>query len=695
MSLYFNGTSDYLSIPDSDDWYFGTEDFTTDFWVNFDSASSTQILWEQAVASFDDYTQVFINSARIYFYAQESPSIIANYSALWTPITGTWYHIAIVRNGTSILIFIDGQSQSLTITQAIGTSSLPNVAGPLTIGGRSVSGVSMDGYLDEFRISKGIARWTTDFTPPTIQHTSDSYTKLLLHMDGDKSESGHTISCEGVPQLNTAITKWNGSMYFDGSSDYLTIPDDDGFDFGSDDFTIDFWVKQTTGFSGNAYYLDHSFDSDNRVYFYNGDGSNNGLLYRVMVSGSTIVDIDDFDAKISDANWHHMAVVRNGTSWIIYKDGINVASDTADIIYPDIDGDITLGRYNTEYLNGYIDELRVSKGIARWTSDFIPPTAPYYNSLVTFASQSDMTFSLTSSISENFEPTFTLIDNDDQGAGYYTDVWGDGTFLYAACNDDGLRSYSVDGAGNLTYIDTDDQGSFYKSVWGDGTYIYAACQSHGLRSYSVDGSGNLTYLDVDDQGGDDYGWVWGDGTYIYVACNTSGLRSYTAGVGGDLTHMDVIDQGGDYLGVWGDGNFIYAACSAGGLRSYSVGVGGILTYIDTDDQGDNYYGVWGDGNFIYATCVTGGLRSYSVDGAGNLTYIDTDDQGQNYYGVWGDGNFIYTTTTGGIRSYSVDGSGNLTYISEEDTFSCRGVWGDGTYIYAACYESGLSSYTFD
>ena len=79
--------------------------------------------------------------------------------------------------------------------------------------------------------------------------------------------------------------------------------------------------------------------------------------------------------------------------------------------------------------------------------------------------------------------------------------------------------------GKLVYLDTDDQGDFCHGVWGDGTFIYAACGEDGLRTYSVDGSGNLTYLDTDDQGGNYYE-AWGDGTFIYAACEVDGLRTY-------------------------------------------------------------------------------------------------------------------------------------------------------------------------
>ena len=71
----------------------------------------------------------------------------------------------------------------------------------------------------------------------------DTYTKLCLHMDGDQSDSNHTVTVNGNPKLNTTTKKLGASsMYFDGVGDYLTIPDSTDFTFGNDAFTVDFWM---------------------------------------------------------------------------------------------------------------------------------------------------------------------------------------------------------------------------------------------------------------------------------------------------------------------------------------------------------------------------------------------------------------------------------------------------------------------
>jgi len=252
------------------------------------------------------------------------------------------------------------------------------------------------------------------------------------------------------------------------------------------------------------------------------------------------------------------------------------------------------------------------------------------------------------------------LDSDDQGDEAHS-TWHDGNFLYLANYGGGLHSYSVDGNGNLTHIDSDDPGGNARGVWGDGTFIYLA-SGNGLHTYTVDGSGNLTHVDDDDPGGYAYG-VWGDGTFVYLA-NSDGLHSYSVDGSGNLTHIDFDARDKAVRGVYGDGTFLYVANGSNGALTYSVDGSGNLTHIDSDDQGEEAIGVWTDGTFIYVTYFDDGLHTYSVDGSGNLTHIDSDDQGGYAYGVYGDGSYIYVGNgNNGVHTYSVDGSGNLTYTA--------------------------------
>jgi hypothetical protein len=289
----------------------------------------------------------------------------------------------------------------------------------------------------------------------------------------------------------------------------------------------------------------------------------------------------------------------------------------------------------------------------------------------------------------------THVDSDDQGDAA-EDVWSDGNFIYLANDTGGLHVYSVNPAGTLTHVDSDDQGDNARRVWGDGNFIYLANEGGGLHTYSVNSSGTLTHIDSDDQGGSALG-VWGDGKFIYLANYTSGLLTYSVDSSGNITYIDADDQGDNALGVWGDGKFVYLANDTGGLHTYSVDSSGILTHVDSDDQGDAAYEVWGDGTFIYLANYSGGLHTYSVSSSGILTHIDSDDQGGLARKVWGDGSYIYLANEGGgLLTYSVNSSGTLTYVDSDDQGdNALGVWGDRNLIYLANDTGGLHTYSVD
>ena len=168
-SLLCDGNSDYLSIPDSDDWDFGAGNFTIDFRVRFNDFSTNQGFFSQWV---DDNNCVFSymhSNGNLQFYSISGGVYTSGYYFAMGPSTNTWYHLGIVRNGTNFYIFKDGVFQALTVGTAIGTNTLPNLAIALTVGytrGAALTGY-LNGWIDEFRVSKGIARWTANFTPPT------------------------------------------------------------------------------------------------------------------------------------------------------------------------------------------------------------------------------------------------------------------------------------------------------------------------------------------------------------------------------------------------------------------------------------------------------------------------------------------------------------------------------------------------
>ena len=103
------------------------------------------------------------------FYWRDSGTARANFYCTWNPSANTWYHIAIVRNGSNEYIFVDGVSQGLTVD--VNPATLGDVNDVLKIGQTQDSPIN--GWIDEFRISD-TARWTSNFTPPSEAYNGEA-----------------------------------------------------------------------------------------------------------------------------------------------------------------------------------------------------------------------------------------------------------------------------------------------------------------------------------------------------------------------------------------------------------------------------------------------------------------------------------------------------------------------------------------
>ena len=168
-----DGTGDYLTYADNADWDFGTGDFTIDNWVRFAALGGDNNLFSRNAIGgniqwkFDKGS----NSLKAYW----GGGFVRNEG--WTPSIDTWYHVAIERYSGNVYIYVDGtklgtaaaNSTDLTFTDAI------------FIGAIEDGSQSINGWIDEYRISKGIGRYAgTNFTPPTAAYSVDSSSSLML-----------------------------------------------------------------------------------------------------------------------------------------------------------------------------------------------------------------------------------------------------------------------------------------------------------------------------------------------------------------------------------------------------------------------------------------------------------------------------------------------------------------------------------
>lgn len=172
--LFTAATSDYVDTPDSDDWNLGTLDFTVDFWLRRTSTSIYHGVFSQFVDSNNNVSFAFDNSNILYFIAVKSGTTIGRFyctAANHGMSAGTWYHVAVVLASGTPYLFVGGSSKTISVSTSFSGKTMPDIAGTFRIGWAYSDGARyLNGWVDEFRFSKGIARWVTTFTPPTHEY---------------------------------------------------------------------------------------------------------------------------------------------------------------------------------------------------------------------------------------------------------------------------------------------------------------------------------------------------------------------------------------------------------------------------------------------------------------------------------------------------------------------------------------------
>lgn len=170
-SMKFPGTTGSHINGDataSADFTFGTGDFTIDFHINFGSVAGTQVIYDGRPASSTGvWPLLFLTGSNLQWFVSNAARITGAPAGGWA--ISTDYHVAIVRASGSTIMYVNGTQVGSTYTDANSYLVVPNL-GP-RIGESVDAGSALNANVDEFRISKGIARWTSSFTPPALAYS--------------------------------------------------------------------------------------------------------------------------------------------------------------------------------------------------------------------------------------------------------------------------------------------------------------------------------------------------------------------------------------------------------------------------------------------------------------------------------------------------------------------------------------------
>lgn len=259
-----------------------------------------------------------------------------------------------------------------------------------------------------------------------------SYPITLFHFDAPGEEE-LVIDEAGKPwddyslELVTNVKKIGvSSLYFDGSGSYAQGSTSQDYEFGSGDFTVEWWEYRFNAASGTAVLSRDGGGSYPPFSFGYADGTNS-LVY-ITSNGSSwdIANGKSFGA-ISTTTWTHYAITRSGTTFRMFTNGTKVQEWTSSASIRASSNPMVIGKYGSSYITACIDEMRIVKGYAAYTADFTAPTEPFVLSGTIYAAWTNANGTGTE-LTENFLIDITYgaaggeitVTNNGSTAGYLT-----------------------------------------------------------------------------------------------------------------------------------------------------------------------------------------------------------------------------------------------------------------------------------
>jgi len=379
-SIYFDGSGDKLSLPLSADTNIvkNNDDFTIEAWVyptSFTGAAQTIVSqWGQVSTTTDGWILATNTSGQLgWYYGPYSTSAVAITGTSNPLCLNSWNHVAIVRTSGSHIMYVNGSQAGTYSGNSFYTGSYSydthiGFYGNGTTGGSPTSW--WNGYISDLRFVKGSAVYTSNFTLPTAPLTAITNTSFLISGTNasiiDKSQRtnlklvGNTTG--STNQVKFADTK---SMYFDGNGDRITVNHDA---LGTGDWTIEGWVYFNSTATGTY------------VFDFRASANTNPALdiqtdWRYITDGAYRISSGVVPSAYT---WYHFAIVKNNGTTTLYVNGSSIGTYADSLNYVGNSAG-SIGKYhggNSGFLNGYLQDFRITKGLARYTANFTPPTAP-------------------------------------------------------------------------------------------------------------------------------------------------------------------------------------------------------------------------------------------------------------------------------------------------------------------------------
>ena len=503
-----------------------------------------------------------------------------------------------------------------------------------------------------------VEEWNSGSIPGDVYYNSCS---LLMHFSGsndsttfiDNSPNNLTITSSNGAKITSSISKFGGtSGFFDGTNDYLTIASNSVFDL-TGNYTIEFWAY-SSNFGGGGYL--------HRGYYNNTNWS--GLSFSIRGIGASIrfyfyattnaneqyVDVTTPSNNI----WHHFAMVKSGTTGTVYIDG-TLAGTVNSLNTPAASSQtLRIGVWDyfsvspgAEYFNGYMDEIRITKGIARYTGSFVTQSAEFYNN---------------ASVDQYATKYIGLVGGlNDSSVDYGVEKLSDSSLKIRKMTASGQP---LSGSGALSasvdrvYVNILDYtnvmvtssyaltasyvlGGIQTGSISNQTILYNVTTSQENTITGLDLSGNKWDVSVIEE------WNSGSGDIYYPSCS---LLMHFSGSNGSTTFIDNSPTPKSFT-VNGNAQISTAQSKFGSSSLYLDGTGDYLTSPSVSDYalgtGDFTIECWayrisgGDNGILQLSATAGGLQSYTSP---NLS-INTNVNGR--VGIYANTTYYISTAISG------------------------------------------------
>ena len=672
-SVQFDGNSSTYLTASSSDFAMGTGDFTVEGWVYQSGGDTTNGGMFSTALSDSSGVGIVIARDNMWIGNNSAPYDIIS-STFWN--LNEWTHVALTRSGTSLRAFRNGiLVGTVTSTRNIDRQNA-------AIGRRYYDNTSfiLSGHISNFRILKGQALYTKNFTPPTRELTVIPNTVLLACQSTTNTAqeaTGKTITVNGnavanelTPGLLTDVVKSGGTSAITGSvefsgapaatvgTDYLNVSSTD-FAFGTSDFSVEMWFNSgdvsAEGQRGLIQLSDTvgGLKTDYTSGFVIATGVDNAGSASVNDIYSQILgdNLGSNDDPLRNDTWHHVALTRQSGTARLFLNGVLLGSSSA---AESISAEhlVIGGWYSTSYLHkGFISNLRIVRGTALYTSDFIPPTRELKNIpgtvLLCCKDSNDPTAEETGKTITGYGDLqradgVELITNGSF-AGDFTG-WTNGNpsqFTYST------DSVGGDTSGKLKYVAADSNLRTFTQ--------YVTCvtgQKYNLSFVASSNASNAMVIDI-------------DGTNVVTIDNNSNANL--------ARYNHVFTAGSTSVRIRVES----AASNTSYFDNFSV------TLVDGSNKGSNFTPqVGSDGSVEFAGPTKINSENYFYLPTGN-----TESRGRGR-GVFGGGYTPSNLNSQDIQYVNITSSGNAIDFGElttldktRGTSSCssstRGVWGGG------------------